>query len=475
MLEKLNHNFWYSLIGLSAVYFSLSTTHTDVLITLAQIPGFLEGHILDFYDHYAAATGRSPGYPPNYMPLMYFILGIWQLPTYLLGFLTEVRAWSIPHIWHKCLNILFLCLIFIEIRGALGRLAGREFGTAVALATILSPIVLYSTLTFGQFDVYPLYFIIFGFFRLCRGQLYTGAFSFGISMGFKYFGLFAFLPLLLFLCKDVRKLVFSVFMFVIPYLALRGIYSFSPGFVESVLNYPLANSTLFAPSFPFGSGKIHVVLFLFALTCAFSWVLSPSKDEERNIRKSACLVFLAFATVFGTINFHPQWMIYPGIFLAFISCMHIDKINYRWLELAVYYFFFAYIVTFFNQNTDNIMFQSGIFSTFHMYEFKQQMSVFFLPSNKDWLYSALSALMFFIAAYTLYLELHSPSKRDSVSNHSHTSMMARSQANLAFIYILFYLPASLSLRHPNPMLHAGFVCLMIILCFILNKQYSKKI
>ena len=81
----------------------ISFQHSDLVHTATAGLGFLSGHLLDFYDYGSALIGGI-----NYMPSTFILFGIWDIPIYLLGIVTEPTM-GVPVaavMWFKLLPVL---------------------------------------------------------------------------------------------------------------------------------------------------------------------------------------------------------------------------------------------------------------------------------------------------------------------------------------------------------------------------------
>ena len=78
--------------------------HTDLLHTTGCSYGYLNGHILDFYDYCAEFDIH-----PSYLPSTYTLFAIWNIPMKLFGVI-DVPNLNIPYValmWSKVLPCLF--------------------------------------------------------------------------------------------------------------------------------------------------------------------------------------------------------------------------------------------------------------------------------------------------------------------------------------------------------------------------------
>jgi len=455
------------------LYLFMSTVHQDFLIGTSQVKAFLSGHILDFYDYFNGEDKtRSAGYPPNYFPSLYFAQAIWGILPNILGLTTDQVIATPVILWFKLgLVICGICALFKfnETSISLGYNKFNNFYFAL-LAT--SPFFIYSLFIFSQYDILPLLFIIFGLFYFSKNDIYKASLFFGFSITFKYFGAIAFIPLLLIYEKSIPKLVINLAIFITPYGIERFIYSNSPGFVASVLNYPIANTKLFYPTIPtIGSDKIHIFIFIYVVICALAYFKSSANLAEK-FRYGNYFAFAAISSVFMLIDWHPQWTIYIAPFLILSALAHSKLKTILLYELFLYYFFLSYITHFFKHNTDVLMYANGIFAFLGKWEYNGKlMYLFYPPYNISWSFTIFSALLF-----SIVILAHPRYSQDSMMfNAKDEYNIWNLRLRFCVSSLLFSIPAALCLKHPNVFLHLTFLLCMPITYLYLWMRRNKNV
>jgi hypothetical protein len=454
-IEKIDV-FFYVIVML---YLFLSTVHQDFLIGTSQVKAFLSGHILDFYDYFDGTDkSRSAGYPPNYFPSLYFAQGIWGILPNALGLTTDQVIATPVILWFKLGLVLcgyFAIVKFNKISVNLGYSSNKYYFALLAT----SPFFIYSLFIFSQYDILPLLFIVYGLYFFSINDLYKASLFFGISITFKYFGAIAFIPFLLVYEKSIPKLILNFFIFIAPYGIERMIYSNSPGFHASVLNYPIANTKLFYPSIgTIGSDKIHLFIFGYVVICAFAYFREKGNLHD-NFRYGNFFSFAAISSVFMLIDWHPQWTIYISPFLILAALSHSRLKTILIYELFLYYFFLSYITHFFKHNTDVLMYANGIFAFMGNWEYSGRlMHIFYPPYSITWSFTAFSALLLSIVLLT-----HPRYSSDSGQLNARDKFdIWGLRIRFCISSLLFSIPAALCLKHPNVYLHLIFLLSMPI-------------
>ena len=201
---------YWSILILSFLLFQ----HPDLYHTATSSYAYLEGHFIDFYDHNKTVMEFT-----HYLPIIYFLYAIWNLPIYLLGYTTSPEkthfSWvplnlpSVPIeiIWWKIL----LIILFFSSAYALGKISElvlSDKSHSKQLARILfatSPIAIFSVFIFGGYDIFSVFFTLIGFYFYLKKNIHLFVFFFSIAISFKFFAAVIFLPLLLLIEKKTFK------------------------------------------------------------------------------------------------------------------------------------------------------------------------------------------------------------------------------------------------------------------------------
>lgn len=472
-MEKIEfQKFDYLLAALYFSYLFLFFAHIDIVIIISHVKGFLELKMSDFYDFYSLGKSENAGgAQANYMPSIYALLGLWGYIPYKFNWIPSSPIATPVILWFKAAGLIPLLIIVKYFKKILDLHPIKEQDKKLCLYILISsPFLIYCYFIFSQVDIFSLSFITCGYYYIITKKKLKGSLLFGASLTFKYFGALIFFPLLLIYEKSIPKLCLYALIFFIPWLTEFLIFRNSIGFIDTVVNFSVANK-IFGPTITsIGSDKLYLYLFLYSALCVFSFYYeSNSKYQTMQMANYVSLSSLIF--VFMLINWHPQWLIYISPFMTLSFMYSTKKRRFLILEMALFYIFLSYVVNFFNLNTDHIMYMNGLFSyQFHSFELSvRKMLIFFPPYNKDWSFSLFSGLIFGILLLNnpYFLQRHT---KTTIRHETVTIWDLRTRFLCSFL--LFSVPASLCLRYPNPVVHALVLTLPLFfyLFLFLNKK-----
>jgi hypothetical protein len=179
---------------------------SDLTHTYTSSYAYLQGHVYDFYDYNKIHMSRN-----DYLPLMYIIFALWNLPLKLFGLLTYadlgVSIWQLSTpleiFWSKLLLCSFFlaCVILLE---KITKLLHANVEDGLARPSILfatSPIAIFAVFIFSQYDIFGVFFTLLGLYFYFQKRFWYFAFLFSVAISFKYFAAFIYLPLVLIIEK----------------------------------------------------------------------------------------------------------------------------------------------------------------------------------------------------------------------------------------------------------------------------------
>jgi Gpi18-like mannosyltransferase len=175
---------------------------------------------------------------------------------------------------------------------------------------MLSPVALYTSFMFGQFDIIPTFFVILSTLLLYKKKFILSALFLGVSTTFKFFPLY-FLPFFIVLTEGnyLKKLL----MFVLGLLPLAlSIFPFInlPAFQKNVL-FGAHTANIGHASLYIGAGQT-ISVFLIIYLVVFLAFSSREKNID-NLWKYLLAVLLVF---YSLSAFHPQWFLWAVPFLT---------------------------------------------------------------------------------------------------------------------------------------------------------------
>jgi Gpi18-like mannosyltransferase len=340
----------------------------DLFHTISSSYAYLNGHLRDFYDYnYAVIAGEGA-----YLPLIYIIFAIWNLPLKVFGVMHDVAANGIrlnvaELAWAKLLIVIFYFaatyVIFL-----IGKTITGQSQKAKYLAVIFaaSPIAIFAAFIFGQYDIVGVFLMMMGFYFYVRRDLLKFSIFFSLAISLKMFPLIVFIPLLLLAEKRILPLI------------KYGIIALAATALQIVVYYPSASfrqnifylagarvSTLAEFSLSTLNSSPYLIIF-FTILCIYAYLQDIDQATEQ-YRTAISISLLSFALLFSTIDWNPQWLIMIIPFFA-LSYLFIKDPSRAYLLDILGMFSFTYIVV--NQwvnNADVNMLLNGIFRSFFAY------------------------------------------------------------------------------------------------------------
>ncbi len=358
----------YILFALIAGVCFLSFQQRDLLHTAGCSYGYLNGHILDFYDYDA-----SMGIHPSYMPSIYVLFAIWNIPMRLFGIIRvpDENLRFVAIMWAKILP----CLVYLLCGAVIYRICmeigmGNKKSKICMYAALTMPIAVYAQFIFGQYDSFMLLCILLGILFYLRGEDGKFIFWFSLSITFKYSSLLLFLPLLLLRQKDIWKIVRSCILVLVPYLIEFAIYYPSETFRAYAFGIGSAGDNptgyVFEASLFTGfelSGHqypVYLTIVVFGVVCALGY-FTRLETKADLCKWCFYLSGLSFFVLFGLCKWHPQWLLLAVPFWTIGAFMNRETNVFLVIDILFMLFYTMFNVTMIPENVDQAMLNNGIF------------------------------------------------------------------------------------------------------------------
>ncbi len=355
--SPLNFAFYVISLVLCFVVFKQS----DLTHTYTSSYAYLNGHFYDFYDYNRPYMVRN-----DYLPLMYAIFALWNLPLKLFGLMTPadmgLAVWQVSTpleiMWSKLLlsTFFFGCVVMLSKITQLidPNQDGKDVSPAILFAT--SPIAIFAVFIFSQYDVIGVFFTLTGIYFYFQKKFLRFAFFFSIAISFKYFACFIYLPLVLIIEKRPLHLIKYGLIGILVTALQIGAYWHSDVFQTSF--FALAGDKT---GEAMHRGKAIYIALLYALLCGYAY-LSKVKLTlmESTWTASAILICtLAYGLMFSLVRWHPQWLLIlmPFFALSILYIRHQKALIA--LELLAYIAFIWLCVNGWAKNVDVTMVQEG--------------------------------------------------------------------------------------------------------------------
>lgn len=338
----------------------------DLIHTFKSSYAYLGGHIHDFYDHNKSIMGFN-----DYLPLLYIIFAIWNLPLLFLGLIPHQSEFSTADLsvhlfWSKFLLIIFFvssaCILakIAKIIRSRGEISQNQ---PVVFLFLTAPLAIFPVFLFGQYDVIGVFFTLLGVYCYLQRKFYWFALFFSVAISFKYFALAIYLPLILMVEKNpliiIKWLTLGLMLVIFQHL----IYWHSDAFTGNI--FKLVYLKIAGDQGSNLSWKMPALylMALYGLGCLYVYFKTYS-EEYIWIRDVVFVPIVAYGLMFGSVLWHPQWMLIatPFYALAYFYIRHI-----KIFVIVDLFAMLAYIwlcVNIWPRNVDVTMLSDGILSAF---------------------------------------------------------------------------------------------------------------
>lgn len=338
--------------------------------SITMIEGFLKGRPQHFYgDVYQNAVSgyylgeASAVNAANYSYLLYFALAIINLPLFLIE---KLFRFSIPMYLYIQWAKIFIVLVILGT-GYIMKQIGLKLNMShqrsnwLAFAFISSPILLFGSTTFGQIDIFSIFFLCLAMLKYFEKDYYKFCAFMAIAIELKLFAILAFVVLIFLIEKRLLQIIKYLLCGLSLYLIETFIFSFSGG--KKLTSIIMAATYNFKGRI-FNSGiyVFHFVSFImlgFIIILVLAYKKEIKTDDEH---KAYGILFpLAMYTVLlGFIDWHPQWVciIVPFVVLATFSFP-----NYRlsmYIEIALGAGYIIMSTIWYTNNVDADMINQGL-------------------------------------------------------------------------------------------------------------------
>ncbi len=336
---------------------------SDILRIAASAFTYLDGHILDFYE----ANNNSMGGGTNYLPSVYLLFALWNLPLKLLGIAGQGTMHAGPVIfWYKLLPLLFLAGASIYLY-KIAKLIGlsRKNATLLIAIWLSSPILFFGQFIFGQCDIFYTFFSLIGLYYYLKKNIRFFILFFGLAFTFKYFPLFVFIPLLLLIEKRPFKLVTYMALALLPVALELIFYISSAAFNSSVLGWWALPRLYLAQIGVFPNVAIFLFLFVWFIICGICYYLPEPENKNVFYQTSFYICLAACSVLFIFVFWHPQWLIFITPFLAVTTFMSKKIREFLFFDFLMMVAFVGFTVIFWQMNVDQHMFNLGVLGKFN--------------------------------------------------------------------------------------------------------------
>jgi len=279
----------------------------DLTHTALSSYAYLNGHFLSFYDYNKTNLGGN-----DYLPILYFLFAIWNIPLKLSNLTNGFSPQSIEIIWWKLfIATAFFASIYLihKISTSYIKSVDRKILSPASLLFATSPIAIFSAFIFSGYDILGIFFTLMGFYFYLKKDYTKFSWLFSLAIGFKFFAFVIFLPLILFAEKRVSHL-FKYLLIGLSVTFLQiAFYWHSDIFRGEIFNLVRGKA-----GGALNHGLIYLGMYIFL--CAILYFKKIKDTSHKEV-----IIFLipiaAYACMFSSVIWHPQWLILLAPFVAF--------------------------------------------------------------------------------------------------------------------------------------------------------------
>jgi len=316
-----------------------STLHPDLASIISSSSLLYREKVFNIYDYLQNAPDNNlvvQAYGRRfftYPPLAYFLLGglgflfspfvgkavfakLLSGPVAFagLGFSLNLLVLKLPYLIFDLLVLFFLRKMFSDQK--------KRFWAS--LLWWFNPVSIYASYLVAQFEIIPLFFVIFSLWAHLSGLGILGAVLLGLGAGLKMFPLFFLLPLAFLSFKTVFNRLKAIVIGIGVYLLTILPFSTSSAFRENVLLSNQSQKMLFARLPVSGAEGVYLFIFLFCLICYYAFYdknKTGEKSKKKNIIQLSNYYLFILLAFFSVTHFHPQWFVWvtPFLIINFIE------------------------------------------------------------------------------------------------------------------------------------------------------------
>lgn len=348
-----NWNLKKILLLASILYLGIApfTYHPDAKTTLYH-GSFVKEKVFNIYGHLARTNDQFTRF--HYPPLAYFLhQGEYLLVRPLAGSGLDLwlRSGSEEAVGQKgALRFNFLSklpavlallasgvIIFKIINESLGK--GMKKALTATAFWLLNPIALYAVVVMGQFDIFPLLFVLLALYLLEKKPR-LALFWAGVGTAIKTFPLLWLPFLALASAQKTRERLKNFGVGIFPYLLCNLLFIRSKEFLKESLFSGLSGR-LFAARIEVGFGE---AVLMVPVLVGLLFILALKHSTRKKLGFKALLLNLATVSLLVVFlsHAHPQWFLWPIPFLTLLFFGQEEKNLTLVLGLALVFVFISF-------------------------------------------------------------------------------------------------------------------------------------
>ena len=299
----------------------------------------------DFFSFYsvnleAKAVGLAV-HEANYGVFLYFIIGIWQLPLFIIEKIVggNILNYTIARIWGKSYLLVALCIAGKYLKKIAGNLGVAEkYLDYVVMFFMSSAITMFTLCNVGQTDIIGVMFSMIAFWYLFTEDNEKHFLNIKFLIFFtcaalcKDFALFIFIPVILYKEKNILKIAINsclplivFFLIELPFKLIDQV-----GTNAKKLRLWIMLEKMMEHRINILGVDIPILLLTFVAICMVAYIMHA---EQGNKGKRYMLFFgyVSILNLFLTMYTYPYWLIYVLPFMVLFFFINNDRVLEYWL------------------------------------------------------------------------------------------------------------------------------------------------
>lgn len=323
---------WVVLAAMSA-FMLVTMLYPDIIIIYHHSLTFWDSVFSGDMGNFYANTLASPsyGFGAVYYWIVYLVIGIWNLPVWVLSRYFNVNAYSIKCLIYCRLEIvLFFILTLYMIEQLLkDRGYGKDRCRLAQFIFASSLMVVLPVMDLSQIDIIIVFLMLLGIREYVRSETLTWKFLliFSFAACMKIFALFVFIPLVLLREKRILHAIWDLFVGTWFILICRLPYMGRADYIEStsILNDVMIER-MFTVTLPTGNTVTPIFLALLIAICIWAYIKKPEGAGQR-FYYAMWTSLAIFASFFAFIFAHPYWIVLMAPYMAILIIVNVDLIK----------------------------------------------------------------------------------------------------------------------------------------------------
>lgn len=346
------------LLAVMCIFIVSTMMYEDMIIIYNHSLTFLDSFFdMDMANFYANTLAKPyEGFGAVYYWIVYAVIGIWNLPIWILHKFVEFDVFSaLCLLWAKMEMILFLFLTLWVMEKILKEFGfGKEKYRFVQFMFASSLLVVMPVVAIAQIDIITVFLMLWGIWEYLREDKISWKFLaiFSFAAALKIFALFIFIPLVLLKEKRILYVLRDWLVGMIGIAVCLLPYAGKADYIEatSVLNDSMIER-MFQTAFPGGNTILPAFMLIFVSVCIWAYALELKTGEEY-FYYTNWISLAVFAGFFCFMYSHPYWIVLMAPFVAILLVFNADKMK---LNLILEFFMSAGISVFYAGQFDVYM------------------------------------------------------------------------------------------------------------------------